>query len=104
MHEPVTVRRLSLWHIISAINAPSYKLVKFLIPVLTALISNNYTLKDSFSVAEEVPSSDYAYYMTSFDKESLFTNISLEKAVNICVDKRLGYKTKVNNLNKESLL
>ena len=48
---------------------------------------------------EEVPSFDY---MTSFDKESVFTNIPLEETINICVDKLFEIKTKYNNLTKKS--
>ena len=51
---------------------------------------------------EEVPSFDCAHYMTSFDKESVFTNIPLEETINICVDKLFKNNTKVNNLTKES--
>ena len=40
--------------------------------------------------------------MTSFDIESLFTNIPLEETINICVDKLFENNTKVNNLTKES--
>ena len=40
--------------------------------------------------------------MTSFDMESLFTNISLEETINNCVEKRSENKTKVNNLTIES--
>ena len=40
--------------------------------------------------------------MTSFDIESLFTNIPLEETINICVEKRSENKTKVNNLTIES--
>ena len=40
--------------------------------------------------------------MTSFDMESLFTNIPLEETINICVEKRSENKTKVNNLTIES--
>ena len=29
----------------------------------------------------------FGHYMTSFDNESLFTNIPLEETINICVDK-----------------
>ena len=36
---------------------------------------------------EEVSSFDLAYYMTSFDTESLFTNIPVEENINICADK-----------------
>ena len=73
--------------ILSAINTPSYKLAKFLVLLLTPLTSNDFTIKDSFSFAEEVSSFDCAYYMTSFDIESLFTNIPLEETINIRVDK-----------------
>ena len=40
--------------------------------------------------------------MTSFDMESLCTNIPLEETINICVDKLFENKTKVNNLTIES--
>ena len=40
--------------------------------------------------------------MTSFDIESLFTNIPLEETINVCVDKLFEKNTKVNNLTKES--
>ena len=40
--------------------------------------------------------------MTSFDIESLFTNIPLEETINICVNKLFENNTKVNNLTKES--
>ena len=102
MHKPVTDRCPSFRPILSAINTPSYKLAKFLVPLLTPLTSNDYTIKDSFSFAEEVSSFDCAHYMTSFDIESLFTNIPLEETINIHVNKLFENNTKVNNLTKES--
>ena len=102
VHKPVTDRCPSLQPILPAINTPSYKLAKFLVLLLTPLTSNDFTIKDSFSFAEEVSSFDCAYYMTSFDIESLFTNIPLEETINICVDKLFENNTKVNNLTKES--
>ena len=102
MHKPVTDRCHSLREpILSAINTPSYKLVKFLALLLTPLISSDYTIKDLFSFAEELSSFDCAHYMTSFDIESLFTNIQLEETVSICVDKLSENKTKVYSLTKE---
>ena len=80
---------------------PSCKLAKFLLPLLIRSTSNDYTLKDSFSFAEEVSSFDFAHYMTSFNIESLFTNIPFEEPINICVDKFFESNTKVNNLTKE---
>ena len=40
--------------ILSAINTPTYKLAKFLVPILKSLTSDNYTVKDSFALAEEI--------------------------------------------------
>ena len=97
VHKLVTDRCPALQPILSAINTPSYKLAKFLVPLLTPLTSNDFTIKDSFSFAEEVSSFNCAYYMTSFDIESLFTNIPLEETINICVDKLFENNTKVNN-------
>ena len=58
-----------------------------LLPLLTPLTLNNYTIENLFSFAEEVSPFDCAHYITSFDIESLFTNIPLEETINICVDK-----------------
>ena len=102
VHKPVTDRCPSLRPILSAINTPSYKLAKFLVPLLTPLTSNDFTIKDSFSFAEEVSSFDCAHYITSFDIESLFTNIPLKETINICIDTLFENNTKVNNLTKES--
>ena len=88
---------LSPWHIIWYGHN---KLAKFLVPLLTPLTSNDYTVKDSFSFAEEVSSFDCAHYMTSFDIESLFTNIPFEETINICVDKIFENNFKFNNLLK----
>ena len=63
----------------------------------------NYVLKDSFSFAEEMSSFDCAHFMTSFNNESLFTKILLEETINICVDKLLSWKTKANNVTKDSI-
>ena len=102
VHKPVINRCPSLRPIFSAINTPSYKLAKFLVSLLTPLTSNGFTIKDSFSFAEEVSSFDCAHYMTSFDTESLFTNIPLEETINICIDKIFENNTNVNNLTEKS--
>ena len=65
-------------------KAPSYKLAKFLVLLLALLTSNDYTLKDSFSFAEEVPSFGCAHYLARCDLESLFTNTPLKGTINIC--------------------
>ena len=40
--------------ILPALNTPTYKLVKFLVPILKPLATNEFTVKDSFHFAEEI--------------------------------------------------
>ena len=61
--------------ILSAINTPTYKLAKFLVPILKSLISNEYTVKRK-----------HRCFMESVDVDSLFTNIPLEEAIDICTN------------------
>ena len=42
----------------SAINTLTYKLAKFLVPILKSFTSNEYTVKDSFAFAEEIVEQD----------------------------------------------
>ena len=102
MHKPVADRCPSFPPILSAINTPSCKLAKFLVPLLTPLTSKDYTIRDWFSFAEEVSSFDCVHYMNSFRIEPVFTNIPLEETINICVYKLFENYTKVNNLTKAS--
>ena len=74
-HQPVTDRCPSLRPIFSAINTPSYKLAQFLVLLVKPLTSNDYTIKDSFSFADEASSFDCAHHISSFDILSLYLPI-----------------------------
>ena len=52
-----------------AIGTPTYKLVKFLVLMLEPLTTNEYTIKESFTFAEELQSFDSKLAMASFDIE-----------------------------------
>ena len=65
--------------ILLAINTPTYKLAKFLVPILKSLTSNEYTVKDSFAFAEEIVEQDSEFFMGSLDVDSIFANIHLKK-------------------------
>ena len=45
-----------------------------------------YTIKDSFTFAEELPSFDSKLVMASFDIESIFTNIPLQETTDLYVE------------------
>ena len=40
--------------VLSALNTPTYKLAKFLVPILKPLATNKFTVKDSFHFKEEI--------------------------------------------------
>ena len=68
----------------SAINTPTYKLAKFLVPILKWLTSNEYTIKYSFVFTEKIIEQNSEYSMGSLDVDSIFTKIPLEETINIC--------------------
>ena len=67
--------------ILSAINTPVYKLAKYLVPILSPLTVDDYTVKDSFTFAKEVINFDHNLFMASLDVESLFTKIPVDETI-----------------------
>ena len=57
--------------ILSATGTPSYKLAKFLVPKLSSVTFNAFTVKDSFAFAEEIVHQDSKLFMGSLDVDSL---------------------------------
>ena len=86
--------------ILSAIGTVSYNLAKYLVPVLSPLTTNKYVTKDSFTFAEDVRKQNPDYFMTSFDVDSLFTNIPLDETIEICIRKSFGRKRTFNGFSK----
>ena len=72
--------------ILSALNTPTYKLAKFLVPILKPLTTNKFTVKDSFHFAEETVGQLHDLFMGSLDIDSVFTNIHLEETIEICTN------------------
>ena len=102
VHKIVTDGFPSFRPILSAIGTPTYKLAKFLVPILEPLTTNECTIKDSFTFAEELQSFDSKLVMTSFDVESLFTKISLQETIDLCVENLFQDRTHVDHLPKDS--
>ena len=89
--------------IVSCIGTYSYELAKYLVTILKPLCDNQYTVKDSFSFAQEINSLTLAHFMSSFDVSSLFTNVPLQETIEICLDKLYKDTKKVQNLTKLQL-
>ena len=54
VHKIVTDSLPSFRPILLVIDTLTYKLAKFLVPILEPLATNEYTIKDSFTLAEEL--------------------------------------------------
>ena len=67
--------------ILLAINAPSYKIAKFLVPMLPELTKN--VSKDSFGFAKNVREQNPDLFVSSVDIDSLFTNVPLDETIDL---------------------
>ena len=89
-----------LLDILPAIGTPTYKIAKFLVPVLSCMSINEFTVKDSFSFAKEIVEQDNSFYMGSLYADLLFTNIPLAETINICTESIYDQNYSVESLNK----
>ena len=101
VHKPLVDGFPKLRPILSAINTPTYKLAKFLVNIMEPLTKDDYTVKDTFTFAEDVRTQNSAFFMSSFDVDSLFTNIPLNETIEICCDELFRSRNNVSGLSKE---
>jgi hypothetical protein len=75
--------------IVSSVNTFNYKLSKFLVPFLSILTNNQYTLRntENFVTALKELRLSGPTVMASFDVVSLFTNVPLDETNKIAIDK-----------------
>ena len=86
--------------ILSALQTPTYKLAKYLVPILEPLTNNKYTVKDSFNIVTETVEQDSSNFMGSLDIDLLFTNIPLEETIKICTNNFFKNSDIVHSLKK----
>ena len=89
--------------ILSALQTPTYKLAKFLVPILSPLTKNGYTVKDSFQFAEEISEQNPTLSMGNLDLDSLFTNILLDETIDIFVNQLFENTDSVEGFTKSEL-
>ena len=94
-------RNVPLRPILAAYNAPNYAIAKFLVPILSHLTSNQYTLINSSSFIPDLLSQNSRSFMVSFDVESLFTNVPLAETIDFIIGKLFPTETTVfHNFSK----
>ena len=89
--------------IFAACGTPTYKLVKYLVPILSPLTENQYSVKNSYEFASELHKLNVASNVTmaSFDIESLFTNIPVLETIDICIRLLFDGKDTVLGITKK---
>ena len=87
----------------STIGTPTYKLAKFLVPILSTLTSNEFSVHDSFSFADKVSSFCSDHFMASLDIKGLFTNIPLNEVIDICIDDLFCDTNTIQNLDRNDM-
>ena len=85
-----------------------YSVGKYISELLQPLTQNEFTLKDTFDAAsriELIPSElfDQGYKFVSFDVESLFTNVPLQRTLEIIIERIYNKKLIDTNLKKSTL-
>ena len=88
--------------IFAACKTPAYGLSKFLVPILSPLTKNDYTVSNSYEFVNLVRDFSHKddYFMVSYDVESLFTNIPLQETIDICLDSLFVSCDRVLNITR----
>ena len=60
-------------------------------------------MKDSFEFAKIICEQDAGLFMASLDVDSLFTNVTLEETINVCVNELLKINNGIHGLNKKQI-
>ena len=94
--------------IVDTIGSTHYGVGKFITKLLNPLTQNEYHLKDSFDAAERIkniPSHFYdeGYKLVSFDVKSLFTNVPLNKTIQVILNRVYTEKLISTTLKKRTL-
>ena len=100
VHKAVTDIFRTFRPILSAIGTPSYKIPTFLVPKLSSIRLNEFTVKDSFAFPLEIVHQDSKLYMGSLDIDSLATNIPLEETIIICTNLIYNNVDVIEGINK----
>ena len=86
---------------VNNVRADLFLKFSFIVPMLEPLTTDQYTIKDSFTFAEEIQSFVSKLVIVSFDMESLITNIPLQETLDLCVENLFKDKAHVDNLLKD---
>ena len=93
---------LKLRSIVSSIGTFNYNLARFLRDLLSPLVPNDYSWKDTFSFVSQIKNANLSKkILVSYDVTSLFTNIPLQETIDIAINLIFNHNPNLNITRKE---
>ena len=88
--------------IVSFIGTFSYNLTSFFCDLLSRLVPNDYSCKDTFSFVSQINNANLSKKcLVSYDVTSLFTNIALQETIVIVINLIFNHNPNLNITRKE---
>ena len=88
--------------IVSSIGTFNYNLARFLCDLLSPLVPNDYSCKDTFSFVSQIKNANLSKkFLVSYDVTSLFTNIPLQETIDIVINLIFNHNPNLNITRKE---
>ena len=79
-----------------------YNFTRFLCDLLLPLVPNDYSCKDTFSFVSQIKNANLSKkFIVSYDVTSLFTNIPLQKTVDIAINLIFNHNPNLNITKKK---
>ena len=91
-----------LGQIVSSISIFNYNLFRFLCNLLSPLVPHDYSCKDTFSFDSQINNANLSRkVLVYYDVTSLFTNIPLQKTMDIAINLIFNHNRNLNITRKE---
>ena len=88
--------------IVSSIGNFNYNVARFLCDILSPLVPNDYSCRDTFSFVYQIENANLSKkILVSYDVTSLFTNIPLQETVDIAINLIFNHNPNLNITKKD---
>ena len=103
IHKPLVNGHSKFRPVLFAIEIAIYRIAKFIVPIMSEITTNEYTIQKSFKFGQEIIHQDSSLFMGSLDVDSLFMSIPLDESINICADNLFRDQDVIAKLNKSEV-
>ena len=87
---------------VSSIGTFNFNLGAFLCDLLSPLVLNDYSCKDTFSFVSQIKNANLSKKLSvSYNVTSLFTNIALQETIDIAINLIFNHNPNLNIIKKE---